>query len=586
MQAVGFAEDYSKVRTAALSGGGTQMDAVARAAAAEANATAIEANSKAINAQQLVAGEESRAVNSENSISSSVSVETSRAQAKELELNGLIGDEVSRAQSAESTNAGTISAEVSRAQSAEGALQTAINNESELRENRDIYSTDYDQATRSIRLIKGNGSILSQVLPAASGTIDGLMSKENYQSIEANTANIAAEVNNRASADAALGDNITAEATARQNADSLLNKRIDGVEGQGGYLPAHDFGSANPTFEELLEYYCRTIWTDTGGVFAYNGTDPKNSTWTMQDGTVHYCYEIFNSTSVHNLFDNHKWILTNTPNTLPPVFYFADVGQDIVGSADETTAGVSKLYNATGNNADGAITQAAATSAINSETNAAQILSKLLTVDGDNSGLDADKLDGQEGSYYAPNANLTSHTGNTSNPHGVTAAQVGLGNVDNTSDTNKPISVEQQTAIDELQLQIDKFSLRSFPAAGSPVGIVRLYPGFVGKLTVVTNFAGTDLVLYQDVYVSKKTGNSTQALSIKAVSHKSTVNAQLSYEEDAEGYINIFFVRLSGVVATYGGNYRIEVMSGNYEPIAVDYPYSALVPIPTVSDGV
>lgn len=42
---------------------------------------------------------------------------------------------------------------------------------------------------------------------------------------------------------------------------------------------------------------------------------------------------------------------------------------------------------------------------------------------------------------------LTSHTNNKSNPHAVTKAQVGLGNVDNTSDANKPISTATQTAL-------------------------------------------------------------------------------------------------------------------------------------------
>ena len=42
---------------------------------------------------------------------------------------------------------------------------------------------------------------------------------------------------------------------------------------------------------------------------------------------------------------------------------------------------------------------------------------------------------------------LTSHTGSTSNPHSVTKAQVGLGNVDNTSDANKPVSTAAQTAL-------------------------------------------------------------------------------------------------------------------------------------------
>jgi len=39
----------------------------------------------------------------------------------------------------------------------------------------------------------------------------------------------------------------------------------------------------------------------------------------------------------------------------------------------------------------------------------------------------------------ADDADLTSHTSNTSNPHSVTATQVGLGSVDNTSDADKPI---------------------------------------------------------------------------------------------------------------------------------------------------
>jgi hypothetical protein len=47
--------------------------------------------------------------------------------------------------------------------------------------------------------------------------------------------------------------------------------------------------------------------------------------------------------------------------------------------------------------------------------------------------------------------NLATHTGNTSNPHSTTKAQVGLGNVDNTSDVNKPVSTAAQTALDGKQ---------------------------------------------------------------------------------------------------------------------------------------
>lgn len=50
---------------------------------------------------------------------------------------------------------------------------------------------------------------------------------------------------------------------------------------------------------------------------------------------------------------------------------------------------------------------------------------------------------------------LNAHTTNYSNPHQVTKAQVGLGNADNTSDANKPVSTAQQNA---LNTKVDKVS--------------------------------------------------------------------------------------------------------------------------------
>lgn len=44
---------------------------------------------------------------------------------------------------------------------------------------------------------------------------------------------------------------------------------------------------------------------------------------------------------------------------------------------------------------------------------------------------------------------LTDHINNTDNPHQVTKEHIGLGNVDNTADSEKPVSKEQQRVIDE-----------------------------------------------------------------------------------------------------------------------------------------
>jgi len=60
-------------------------------------------------------------------------------------------------------------------------------------------------------------------------------------------------------------------------------------------------------------------------------------------------------------------------------------------------------------------------------------------------------------SSKANSSDLTSHTDDKNNPHSVTKAQVGLGNVDNTSDVNKPISTATQNA---LNLKLDKSSIQ------------------------------------------------------------------------------------------------------------------------------
>jgi len=54
----------------------------------------------------------------------------------------------------------------------------------------------------------------------------------------------------------------------------------------------------------------------------------------------------------------------------------------------------------------------------------------------------------------ALSAALASHTGSVANPHGVTKLQVGLGNANNTSDANKPISTATQAALSTLDLNL------------------------------------------------------------------------------------------------------------------------------------
>ena len=63
------------------------------------------------------------------------------------------------------------------------------------------------------------------------------------------------------------------------------------------------------------------------------------------------------------------------------------------------------------------------------------------------------------------NTKVTEHTENKENPHGVTAEQIGLGNVDNTADLDKPISNATQTEIDRIDSEIEDIN-NKFGAEG------------------------------------------------------------------------------------------------------------------------
>lgn len=71
----------------------------------------------------------------------------------------------------------------------------------------------------------------------------------------------------------------------------------------------------------------------------------------------------------------------------------------------------------------------------------------------------------------AASPEILAHTANVSNPHLVTKAQVGLGSVDNTADTAKPVSTAQQAALDL------KAPLASPAFTGTPTGITATHVG-------------------------------------------------------------------------------------------------------------
>lgn len=115
---------------------------------------------------------------------------------------------------------------------------------------------------------------------------------------------------------------------------------------------------------------------------------------------------------------------------------------------------------------------------------------------------------------------LMGHTNNKDNPHSVTKVQVGLGNVNNTSDANKPVSTAQQVALDK---KIDK-------AGGTFSGNVAIQ----GNLTVsgtTTTESEKQLAVKENVIVTNADKANLQTmLSGLAINKNSTATYGIMYD--------------------------------------------------------
>lgn len=120
------------------------------------------------------------------------------------------------------------------------------------------------------------------------------------------------------------------------------SKDIEALQGAGGALTASNFNTATPTQKTLTKYAVDQIWPGNTN-WAWNAANPAASTFTDVNGVARTAAEIFNSTWVNNTYDDHRWQLTNTQNTTPKVFEWADVGRDIVSVATATTAGIVRV---------------------------------------------------------------------------------------------------------------------------------------------------------------------------------------------------------------------------------------------------
>lgn|SRR3990167_3940130 len=99
-------------------------------------------------------------------------------------------------------------------------------------------------------------------------------------------------------------------------------------------------------------------------------------------------------------------------------------------------------------------------------------------------------------------ASLTSHIANVSNPHSVTKTQLSLGNVDNTTDLNKPISTATQTALDsKIDVDSSYINVKDYGAVGN--GSTNDSTAIQSALDAMTT--GGELMFPQGTYIINAT---------------------------------------------------------------------------------
>jgi PIN domain nuclease of toxin-antitoxin system len=190
---------------------------------------------------------------------------------------------------------------------------------------------------------------------------------------------------------------------------------------------------------------------------------------------------------------------SNNEFTLSTGVTFEEV-EDIVGNLIQSTSTINVTYDDVGN---------------------------LLTLDVIQSAISHQNLDGAGVNTHAQ---IDSHISSTANPHSVTKTQIGLGNVDNTSDLNKPISTATQAALDLKQAaDADLTAVAALAGAGFAV---RTTTNTWATRSIV---AGTGVgVTNSDGVFGSPTISNTDRGSVAVTTHEGLADPHPQYETSSE----------------------------------------------------
>lgn len=364
--------------------------------------------------------EEIRAQDAERLISNNLSNEIDRAKAAEQQeaksrsdaddaIKALLNTEISRAKSEEAKITASLATEVSRATTAENSLSERI-------------TAEQNRAT------------------AAEGTLTDNLNSEISDRKEA----IKAESDRAKAAEQALqakvGSITIAKVTPHDSTTAVSYQLQVNGEAKGVTIDI----AKDQSIKDIEVLDMNATLNDDGTIQAGNpvGSTALCISYILSDGTYKLAKLDYSKFLEETEFANGLEVKDHK------VYVKVDPLSENFLSVSSTGVKITGVQNAinTAVNAEKAAREAADTEIKNSVTQSGQ---------SSTAALNAEIARAKEAEATIT-SNLSKHTSNYENPHHVTKAQVGLDNVDNTSDINKPISTATQNALN-LKADANKY---------------------------------------------------------------------------------------------------------------------------------
>lgn len=430
-----------------------------RAKAAESGLT-NNLNTEIARAKKAEQQEAKNRSDADDAIKNLLNTEVSRAKSEESKLSASIATETSRATTAEDALSDRITAEQNRAITAEGTLTDNLNSEisdrkkaikvesdrAKAAEQQESKSrADADDAIKSLLSAE-----TSRATTAENDLSDRITSEKNRATSAENTitSNLNSEISERTKAIKAESDRAkAAEQAIQANLGSITISKVTSTDATiaASYQLQVNGEAKGTTIDIAKDQSIKDINVlDMNATLNDNGTikagNPVGSTalcisYILADGTYKLAKLDYSKFLEETEFSNGLEVNNHK--------IYVKIDQLSESFLSVSSAGV-KLTGV-----QNAINTAVDAERVAREAECKQIKDSITqSGQGSTVALDAEIKRAKE-AEAAITSNLNNHISDYHNPHKVTKAQVGLSDVDNTSDADKPVSNATQTELDK-----------------------------------------------------------------------------------------------------------------------------------------